>query len=64
MKISQVIETLKKIKETQGDIEVACWPYDGQGRYYHLTTIEIKNVEKENMEKEMIVELDADQPFS
>lgn len=30
MKISALIAALEKVKAEQGDIEVACWPYDGQ----------------------------------
>ena len=34
MKISELIAELQEIQEEYGDIDVCCWPYDGQGRTY------------------------------
>lgn len=34
MKISELINALEKIKDEHGDIDVCCWPYDGQDRRY------------------------------
>ncbi|MEW8230373.1 MAG: hypothetical protein AB2745_08620 [Candidatus Thiodiazotropha endolucinida] len=34
MKISELIKELEAIKAVQGDIDVRCWPYDGQAREY------------------------------
>jgi len=36
MKISKFIEMLNEVKEKHGDLEVYCWPYDGQQRLYNI----------------------------
>lgn len=37
MKISELIKSLKRIEKEHGDIDVFCWPYDGQNRIYDIS---------------------------
>jgi len=41
MKISEAINELQKIMDDIGDIEVLCWPHDGQDKDYSLTNMVI-----------------------
>lgn len=42
MKISELIQKLDEIMGQEGDIDVMCWPYDGQDRLYDLTEVELR----------------------
>ncbi|MEW8049304.1 MAG: hypothetical protein AB2792_01945 [Candidatus Thiodiazotropha sp.] len=37
MKISQLREMLQAVQDEHGDIDVYCWPYDGQARTFDIT---------------------------
>lgn len=55
MIISQVIKKLEEIKQAEGDIEVTCWPYDGQPNVHELNTIKtVKQTDRK------FVELDSE----
>lgn len=41
MKISELILKMQETMETEGDLEVMCWPYDGQDRDYPLEQVEV-----------------------
>ncbi len=41
MKISELIAELQDIQKRSGDLEVMCWPYDGQGREYPAVSVDI-----------------------
>lgn len=56
MKISRLIIKLQKIMAKHGNIEVMCWPYDGQENCSKLTEIKITTNKKDN---KSIVVLDA-----
>lgn len=34
MRVTELIEQLNAILKDKGDVEVYCWPYDGQGMDY------------------------------
>ena len=55
MKISEMVTALEIIKEEYGDIEVLCWPYDGQSRRY-IPTLEVSVLEKDT---QPVVEIDG-----
>ncbi len=41
MKISELMAELQEIQDEYGDIDVCCWPYDGQGRKYLVSSLNI-----------------------
>jgi hypothetical protein len=41
MKISELIAELQEIQNYRGDLEVMCWPYDGQGREYPVVSVDV-----------------------
>jgi hypothetical protein len=60
--ISELIAKLREILEAEGDLPVTCWPYDGQGRYHDLDTVEVHDLDEDdehNLPARMIVNLDA-----
>ncbi len=54
MKISDMITQLQAIQEEHGDLQVCCWPYDGQGRTYEP---ELKLLHSTG--KDVVVEIDG-----
>jgi hypothetical protein len=36
MKISELVAQLIEIKEQHGDVDVYCWPYDGQNHLHEI----------------------------
>ena len=55
MKISELIEKLEQIKREHGDVDVYCWPYDGQVVPYS-PVVTIVHSEKDNS---LCVEIDG-----
>lgn len=41
MKISKLIDKLNDILSKEGDLDVTCWPYDGQGRDFDLEQVDV-----------------------
>jgi hypothetical protein len=44
VKISELIAKLREILETEGDLPVTCWPYDGQPVESDLGTVEVRDM--------------------
>jgi hypothetical protein len=62
VKISELIAKLREILETEGDLPVTCWPYDGQGQYHDLETVDVCDMDEEDDYKgpaRAVVNLDA-----
>lgn len=48
MTITELIAHLEELKALHGDVQVLCWPYDGQGRSYAVEEIQFVTVKHDD----------------
>jgi len=59
MKLSVFIEKLELIEKEHGDIDVFCWPYDGQGKASEINA-SLKPTKSPMLGDKKVLFIDAD----